>query len=250
MRIRIADVVADIQMRYRYTAALCERYRVSEDTPTDFTVAVGDDDLAYESVRDAQSVREMEASPVAPHRAEATPALLESAALYRKLCHLVLDRDMFLLHGSALSLDGVGYLFTAPSGTGKSTHTALWREAFGERVVMVNDDKPLVCVREDGVFAAGTPWDGKHHLSSPVTVPLAAVCFLVRGEENHIRALTRREAYAQLLAQVYRPDDPALMMKTLQLVDRAAAHIRFYELTCNMTPEAAYVACRGMGGTV
>lgn len=113
---------------------------------------------------------------------------LETLAVYRKFAENLLAYDTVLFHGSVVAVDGIGYLFTAKSGTGKSTHTRLWREYFGERAVMVNDDKPLLQVTENGVIVYGTPWDGKHHLSNNISVPLKAICILTRAEENHIES--------------------------------------------------------------
>ncbi len=247
MLIRLAGMTVDIKPRYRYAAELCRPYAAPEGTVADFAVEASDEDLAYEAGRDAVAVREAEASPVAPHRTQASPAVLESAALYRKICHAALAYDVFLFHGSALTLDGIGYLFTAPSGTGKSTHTSLWRECYGDRVTMVNDDKPLLRVTADRVTVSGTPWDGKHHISTPGEFPLRAICFLERGEENVLKPLTNEEAYPYLLGQTYRPADPALLMATLSLLDRAMKMLKFYRLTCNMSTEAAEIASRGMG---
>ena len=80
-------------------------------------------------------------------------------------------------------MDGQAVLFTAKSGTGKSTHTKLWRDLFGERAVMVNDDKPLLRILKDGVLVCGTPWDGKHRLSTNCALPLKAICILERGKK-------------------------------------------------------------------
>lgn len=88
-------------------------------------------------------------------------AYLETLAVYRKIADYLLSCNTLLFHGSVITVDGEGYLFTAQSGTGKSTHTRLWREYFGERAVMVNDDKPLLHITDSGMTAYGTPWDGK-----------------------------------------------------------------------------------------
>ncbi len=236
MLIHLAGMTVDVKMRYRYTAELCRPYMAPEGATADFSIAVDDDDLAYEASKNVEA------------GVRATRDLLENAALYRKLCHAALDRDVLLFHGSALTLDGNGYLFTAPSGTGKSTHAALWRAVWGDRVLMVNDDKPLLRVTDTGVLVSGTPWDGKHHLSAPGDYPLRAICLLERGEENRIYPMTSQEIYPALLGQTYRPEDPLLMMKTLALLDRAMQHLKFYKMICTISPEAARVAYRGMGG--
>ena len=174
------------------------------------------------------------------------PEYLETLAALRRLADAFADRDTLLFHGSALALDGQGYLFTAKSGTGKSTHARLWRQMFGDRVLMVNDDKPFLKITEEGVFACGSPWDGKHHLSANVMVPLKAICVLRRGEENRIRSISPAEALPRLLEQCYRPEDSGRFLHTLELLDRLAGKVRFYELACNMDPEAAEIAREAM----
>ena len=153
--------------------------------------------------------------------------------------------DTMLFHGSVVAVDGAAYLFTAASGTGKSTHVALWRKLFGERAVMVNDDKPLLHIG-DVVTAYGTPYDGKHRLSNKIAVPLKAVCILTRAAENSIVPITKSEAYAMLIQQAYRPNDVIALQKTMALVDKLADNVRLYRLGCNMDIEAAKVAYEGM----
>ena len=134
---------------------------------------------------------------------------LETLAVYRSIADQLLHRDTLLFHGSVIAVDGKAYLFTAKSGTGKSTHTRLWREMLGDRAVMVNDDKPLLKFTQDGVLACGTPWNGKHHLGENIMVPLAAICILERGEVNAIRPVTVREALPRIIEQSHKPDCPA-----------------------------------------
>lgn len=171
---------------------------------------------------------------------------LEELAVYRKIAEKMLDYDTILFHGSVVAVDGIGYLFTAKSGTGKSTHTYLWREYFGTRAVMVNDDKPLLHISENGVIAYGTPYNGKHRLGANISVPLKAICILTRASDNHIEPITREQAYTMLLQQVYRPADMLKMTETLALVDRLADSIKLYQLGCNMDISAAKVAFEGM----
>ena len=168
---------------------------------------------------------------------------LESLAVYRKICEAMVEFDTILMHGSVVAVDGVAYLFTAKSGTGKSTHTRFWREVFGERAVMVNDDKPLLKLTEDGVLACGTPWDGKHRLSTNVCLPLKAICILERGEVNEISRIRPQEALPMVFQQTYRPKK---LGKYMEIIDKLAGRVEFYRLRCNMTPEAAQVAYEAM----
>ena len=173
-------------------------------------------------------------------------AQLESTALQRKLAERLFERDVLLFHGSAVAVNGECYIFTALSGTGKSTHTRLWRELLGERAVMVNDDKPFLRFTPRGVTVCGSPWNGKHHLGANMQVPLKAICILERGEENSIRAITAREALPTILQQSHRPADRRNMMKYLELLDRLSNAAAFYRLQCNMAPQAAQVAYEAM----
>lgn len=157
---------------------------------------------------------------------------LETLAVYRKFAENLLAYDTVLFHGSVVAVDGIGYLFTAKSGTGKSTHTRLWREYFGERAVMVNDDKPLLQVTENGVIVYGTPWDGKHHLSNNISVPLKAICILTRASENHIEPISKSTAFPMLLQQSNRPQDSLKMQKTLEILDKISDNIALYKLGC------------------
>ena len=171
---------------------------------------------------------------------------LETLALYRKIAGRLAEHQTLLVHGSAIAVDGQGYLFTAKSGTGKSTHTRLWRELLGERAVMINDDKPLITVDENGVSIHGTPWCGKHGLHTNFSVPLRAICILERGEKDTIEPVSRDAAMPVLLQQTYRPGDMVQLGQVLTAVGRLAQSVRLYRLHCTMNPEAAQVAYAAM----
>ncbi len=238
-RLALAGHVVEIHPRFPAIRAYCDDYLT--DAPSDMTVAVTPKDIADERER-ARREAELEGIPVYPY----TDAYLETLAVYRQIAVGFLDFDTILFHGSCISVDGEGYLFTAPSGTGKSTHTRLWQQHFGDRFVMVNDDKPLLQITHDSVIAYGTPWNGKHRLSTPIGVPLRAICFLSRAQTNSITPISAMECYPTLLQQTYRPPAEVAMIKTLELLSRLIERVRFYDLKCNMDPEAAIVAYRGI----
>ncbi|MBQ3708520.1 MAG: hypothetical protein II889_11520 [Clostridia bacterium] len=228
---RLGDRNILIHSIFQHIHQYCTQYQ-SDGVP-DFTVTITPADIAFERERATRNCED---------------DYLETLAVYRKIAEKMPDYDTVLMHGSAVAVDGEAFLFAAPSGTGKSTHTRLWREVFGERAVMVNDDKPLVRIAENGATVYGTPWNGKHHLDSNIAVPLRAICLLERDQTNHIHEITPQEALPALVRQTYRPLDPAAMVKTLTLLDRLKSNTRFYRLGCNMEREAAQVAYRGMKG--
>ena len=235
----LADQRIGICCEYERTRNYCADYLTGE--PADFYIHCCQEDLEAEQEHDRRTAL-LEHLPYSPK----SPTLLELSAVYRKIADHMIDHDTLLFHGSVVSVDGQGYLFTALSGTGKSTHTGLWRQVFGERAVMVNDDKPLLKFTQNGVLACGTPWNGKHRLGSNIQVPLKGLCILSRGQENQICPMDAREALPFLLQQCYRPTDPTAMVKVLTLLDRLTKETGLYSLACNMDPEAAEVAYRGM----
>ncbi len=207
----------------------CEGY-LCEGEPTVF-VSVSPDDVEAE--------REISKENGYPN---AKDAELSHLALYRKIACALLDKNVLLFHGSALSMNGQAVLFAAKSGTGKSTHARLWREAYGDRVLMINDDKPLLKFTENEILVCGTPWNGKHRLGTNVMIPLKALCVLRRGEKNEIGSVRRADVYVDVLKQIYSPPDPAAAVKVFSLTDRLTKEAELYTLYCNMEKEAARVS--------
>ena len=236
---KIADKVVEVNSIYDEVHEYCTDYLTDE--PADYSVTTTQADIDFECEKSARE-DEIEGIPTWHF----PDSYLEELAVYRKIAEQMISYDTILFHGSVVAVDGVGYLFTAKSGTGKSTHTRLWREYFGDRAVMVNDDKPLLKITDSGVIAYGTPYNGKHRLGTNTSVPLKAICILTRSADNHIEAITREQAYTILLQQVYRPADMLKMTKTLELVDRLADSVKLYKLDCNMDISAAKIAYEGM----
>ncbi len=236
-QISLSTLTVGISARYEKTMHSCEGYLCHEQEEL-FHVCASDDDLRKEAEYFSRR-NGMDAKPLPQWQ-------LERSALYRLIAEEMIDHGRILIHGSALSMDGNGYFFIAPSGTGKSTHSALWRRVFGERVVMVNDDKPLIHICNDQAFVCGTPWDGKHHLSANISVPLKGICRIYRSEENRIKRLSKEEAMTRLLEQTYRSSQPARVLKTLEMLNMIADHIPVYALYCNMEDEAALCAYEAM----
>ena len=237
---RFADVDIRISSVHEKVHRLCEDYRTDGGT-YDFAVETTRKDIEYERERSART-DELEGIPVRSF----SDGYLEELAVYRKMAEILPDYDTLLMHGSAVAVDGAAYLFIAKSGTGKSTHTRLWRELLKEKAVMINDDKPLVRVTEGGAVIYGTPWDGKHRLSTNTACPLAAVCILERAGDNHIRQIDRNEALPMLLQQTYRPKGIPALTRVLELTEKLAASVRLYRLGCNMDISAAKLSYEAM----
>ena len=235
--LEIAGQIAAVTSLFESTPHYFSKYLT--DREASFSITVHPEDLRFE-----QADADAEAAEEGFRQRNFPDPFLERAAIQRRFAEYLLRKDTILLHGSTLALDGKGYLFTARSGTGKSTHTRLWREVFGSRAVMVNDDKPFAQITSDGIVLWGSPWSGKHGLDTNIGVPLAGICLLERGPENIIRRAEPWEL--KDLLKGFRPGtaDQVAVYETLlaQLLQQGA----LWQLTCNKEPEAARVAFEAM----
>ena len=151
--------------------------------------------------------------------------------------HLYLYGGM-MLHASAVELGGRAYLFSGPSGIGKSTHTREWETRFFARIF--NDDKPAL--RElDGVwYAYGTPWCGKSGININLRAPVAGICFLRRGARAAIRRLSPLEAAAAIISQTNNRFGTAEGLSWLtEPLESLISAVPIYELTGNCPEESA-----------
>lgn len=172
---------------------------------------------------------------------------LEKLAIHRLFSIAAAKYGVLLFHGSALMVDGKAYIFAAPSGTGKSTHARLWREMLGDRVTMINDDKPFLRFQDGVWWVYGSPWNGKHHLDNNIKVLLKAICFLEQSATNEIERLSNRESYARLCQQVYFPSRKRECEAVVHSVGRLF-ELPMYLLKCNISEEAARLSYHTMRG--
>jgi len=237
----IAGLVVSVQPLFQSTREYCRAY-LTEKAP-EFFVEVTAEELAFQ-----QQLLDVEAMEEGLKRREFTDPFLERATIQRRVADQLLNKNTLLLHGSTIAVDGKAYLFTAPCGTGKSTHTRLWREVFGDRAVMVNDDKPFLQITSKGVFAYGSPWSGKHGLASNVCFPLQGICSLHRGVENEIHPAMPEQLLTLLRHQAHVPEEASLRQKAEALVEKLAQFVPLWELFCNKEPDAALLSHHAMSG--
>ena len=235
--LKIAGHVGKVHSRFDSTKDYCRNYLTEE--AAEFEVTVTPEDLAFEQ---AELLAEARAEGMKPRKF--TDPFLDRAAIQRKFADYLFGHSVLLCHGSTVAVDGRAYLFTAKCGTGKSTHTRLWREVFGDRAQMVNDDKPFLILTEDSVLACGAPWSGKHGLDCNITVPLAGICILERGAENVIRPIPIEEALPRLLHETHCPDGQEARFQSL--VEQLAVKTSLWRMACTKDPEAARIAHRAM----
>ena len=232
-RYKIADIVFKANLIYSYTERVCKSYEYDGDEADAFVATITEEDVAAE-----RALAENFPDPY-----------LESLALFRKLCDYALSKASgIIFHSSAIMVDGEAYLFTAPSGTGKSTHARLWREMLGERAVMINDDKPIIRYVDGAFYVYGTPWNGKHRLDTNTRAKIKAICSIYQSKENVIRPATTAEMLITVLNQTIRPKELEQMDKLLVLVDKMLNTVELYRLGCNISSEAAELSFKTMSG--
>ena len=237
--IKIAGHVARVESLFDSTRDYCRAYLMEETADVSFTVTHSDLEFEQEALR-------QEAIEEGIRIRTFTDPFLDRAAIQRKMAEFLITRDTLMLHGSTVAVDGQAYLFTAACGTGKSTHTRLWRQVFGDRAVMVNDDKPFLRITGAHILACGSPWSGKHGLDNNIAVPLAGICILERGPENRIRPIPAREAEEMLRKQSYVPLAQENLPQYQQLMESLLNRVPFYRMECTKDPEAALVSYRAM----
>ena len=156
---------------------------------------------------------------------------------------LLINHHGCMLHSSAVVVDGYAYLFSADSGTGKSTHTGLWLEHFKEKAFIINDDKPVLRLENGQWFVYGTPWSGKTDLNINVKAKLGAIVFLERAKENHITPIEVKEAVPLFFNQtVRRLKREEKMDLVLQYMEEILTSTPIYKMGCNISDDAVITA--------
>ena len=212
--------------QYTETYELCRDY-ITDEQAEDTIVITKEDIIAERNEAAKQGIVQHS-------------AYLETLAVYRKIANIVLDYDTLLMHGAVIGYNNASYLFTAASGTGKTTHIRKWLDNL-ESSYVVNGDKPLIRITNDKAIACGTPWCGKEQMGKNCMVPLKAIVLMERGEENNITEITFSQAFTGLLQQTYMPEDAGKMRKTLTLLSQLKDKVKFYKFVFNNMQEDAFI---------
>ena len=236
--VKLAEVNIRIISIYDEVFVLCKDYITDE--PPAFSVKTGKSDIDFEREKSRREA-------AYEHRPyiDFADSYLETLAVYRKIAVQLLNYGVFLMHGAVVGLDGKAYLFTAPSGVGKTTHTQFWLQTF-QNAFIINGDKPLLKYKNGTVYAFGSPWAGKEAQNRNTSLPLCAICALTRGKENIIKPIDFNQIYPLLISQVYRPTDKENLEKTMRYIKDLSKSVKFYLLRCNLDKNAANVAYDGM----
>ena len=224
---KIADVVVSVDFIYAYSPHICSRWEVFDNQTPELELRITNQEVEWQ----------LSQAPDLP------PPYAESLVFFRKVNDFLLEnKNATVFHCSAIAVDGKGYLFTAPSGTGKSTHAKLWRQLLGDKALMINDDKPIVREVDGQFFVYGTPWQGKHDLGENTKAKISAVCLITRDNQPRVVKIPPNEFIKTLLNQTVRPQNSVQLDKLLGLMERLANSVDLYQIYCNTDICSAQVA--------
>lgn len=228
----IAGFIIDIENKYDYTTDLCRKYACDAGEPI----------MRFEA-----SEEEIELE-VKRTNGEFSRGYCESICIYRKFGMELTSHNAFVMHASTFSIDGKGYAITAPSGTGKSTHTRMLHRYLGKRMDIINGDKPIIRLKDGVPYACGSPWCGKENWSKNRCAPLEGIVFIERSKENFIEKLDKKTAARQIMHQIFRPSDMERLSKTLSLVNEMIEYTSTWRLGCDISEEAARLSYKTITG--
>ena len=200
-RIKIANKVLEINAFHETTKKYCGHF-LSDEEPN-YVITMTEEDLRNESSNSPNGqvyVNE------------------EISALYRKIADLLVSDNIIVFHGSSFMVNNSGFIVTARSGVGKSTHVNLLKELLEDELIYINDDKPLLEVKDD-ITVFSNPWNGKERRGNNNSANLKAIMFLGRSEKpNYRKIVHKEEIYVKLLSQTYLPKEKSKREKTLKII--------------------------------
>lgn len=219
---KIADMNIKIETKSDNILKRLKPY-ITSDQSYDFVVKASEDDIKYEHTLATDVSNDM----------------LENTALFRQICKKVLEKyNGMFLHCASIKYNGKAYLFTAPSGTGKTTHIKLWIEHMGNRVEVINGDKPILRRKDNEIIVYGTPWQGKENYGSNINAPLGGIFLLRRAEKNTVTKATAKESLPFILSQTLRLNKKENMIKIFEMLEYIVKSTPIYNLNCNMDKQA------------
>lgn len=222
-KISITDKIIEVESIHARPYAICRSFFC--DGSPDFKISMTQRDIDQTRKRHAQ---------IYGDNTEPWDGFMETTALLNKVSEHLIDYNTLLLHGAAISINKNAIIFTAPSGTGKTTHIMKWLSNVPE-VVVINGDKPFISFNNYGEYPLvyGSPWAGKENLYVNDSAPLKAIVLLERSEDNHIERISFSDAFLFLLQQVYKTDNAGRMRKTLSLLKRLDGSVDLWLFKCN-----------------
>ncbi len=233
MKYKIVDLMIEFDAKFNMLKSRANKYKLNSKEKTNFHIHLEEEYI--KKIKDANPEFTLELAEY-----------IEMGVIFYKK---ILDYQACLLHSSAVVIDNESYLFSAPCGTGKSTHTSLWLKYLAHKnPYILNDDKPAIRIMENGIYTYGTPFSGKHDISENKKAKLKAICFIEQSKSNSIKKIETREAIKLFFEQTMIDLEEKQMLKFLDILDKILREIPVYKLYCNMSEEAVKLSYNTMKG--
>lgn len=158
----------------------------------------------------------------------------QRSVLSKQVTTFLFSKNIIRVHCSAIKYKNNAYLFLAPSGTGKSTHSRLWVK--NANASYINDDQPFINM--DTLIVYGSPWAGKHKFYSNDCAKLNACVFLKQSQNNELVNLLPKQSISLLYKQITQYDSVEEREKMLVCMEKLIKEIPFYLLCCDKSKNA------------
>ena len=168
---------------------------------------------------------------------------LERQAIERKIVEVLPTYSMLLMHGVAISDGTSSYIFSAPSGTGKSSRAQLFIKRHSNYFIL-NGDKPILKVLDDVILSCGSPWKGKEHYGVNIEAPLKAIYLLERAEHTEVFPISVAASFDTLLRQTYISTSEDNLYRTLQLIKALEGRVNLFRFQSSFDTESMETAVR------
>ena len=226
--IRIANKRILVHSVYSNVYLTCKEYLVDENTKPDIEIFITNEMLEEAFEKEKQVGTNV-----------STPRSIERTLLHQLIAESLLEFNTFLMHGAVVAVENISFLFSGKSGTGKTTHIKKWIENLQNSYV-VNGDKPMIIINDEGAFACGTPWCGKEQYGTNTIVPLHCIVFMERSNDNNIKPISFKKAFPMLVQQTYFPSSATEMQMTLRLLAELKKKVSFYMFSFNNFKEDSF----------
>mgnify|MGYP003455959333 CR=1 FL=1 len=229
MKLQVADLIVEFEPKYNMMQERIKQYIYTGEKEPDIVI-----NLSEQFFLDRQKEN--------PHlQLSEVEAIYTASYFYTEIVKF----GGVMLHASCVQYENYAYLFSANSGTGKSTHTHLWLKKFPGAEIL-NDDKPAIRYVDGKFYAFGTPWSGKFDESINAKTEIAGITFLSRGENNEIERVEGSTVTMDFINQTVRPTNKNYMLEFMGILDKVLTEVPIYRLKCNMSLEAVETSYNAM----
>lgn len=223
---RIADVIVEMSPSFSETAYWYEPYRIDEDAEPQMSIVPSFEDMDY-LVKNGKDI---------------TEAVAENIILCNMFNHRLLKYYGSYIHSSALKYNDKVYLFSGPSGEGKSTHTRKWCRLFPDKTRVINDDKPSFRIIDGKCIVYGTPFAGGTDIQLNDSAELGAIVFIERSQENRLVRLDNRQAITEIMKQTPKRYSSRAQSRLLSMYSDIITAYPVYKLYCENNDGAVEAA--------